>query len=136
VSADIKAVVRRYIEEGLNAANTEVILSLLAPDAMRHGPGPFDSKATEWIPMEAEAFAQALGDVLPPLVIEQMVAEGSLVVTWAGRGVSPMQPSSENAAHRRAETGSTTLFVHRIECGRIAEEWVVEDTRPGDSEFK
>jgi len=46
-----KAIVRRYIEEGLNAANTEVILSLLAPDGLHHGPAQFVIRTASAVPM-------------------------------------------------------------------------------------
>ena|SRR5579872_4468207 len=135
-----KALVRRYIEEGLNAADPAVIAELLVPDGLCHGPAQFAARPASAVPMSDRA-----PEGLPPLIIEHMVADGDKVATRAVRGplysasTDEMRGGAEDASQGpvtvRSSVYHTTVFIHRLEGDKIVEEWRIEDIRAVGSHF-
>jgi len=128
-----KALVRRYIEEGLNGKR-QVIADLLAPDFRSHGRKP----TLNWSGTGRISWERALQE-LPAYVVEDMVAEGGKVATRVSRG--PLHSEVLDKRRRELKTvpqqgvndalprRHTTAFIHRIVEGKIVEEWVKEGIR-------
>ena len=116
-----KEVVRRLVEELVNAGNYEIAEELIAADYVRHGsdvseeergPDPF----VESLQMMEKAFPD--GEV----TIEEMIAEDDLVAfcarwraTHEGEFMG-IKPSGETTEH-------TGMAMHRVKNGQITETW-------------
>lgn len=122
---DNKALVRRFIEEVYTKKNLVVIDELIAPNHIDH------SAAAAGSPVGPEGARQLIGMMLtafPDLhvTIEDMIAEGDKVVfrmTMRGtqQGVlGSIPPTGKQVA-------VSTIDIVRIEGGKIAEEWGMDD---------
>ena len=117
-----KDLVKRDIEEVWNEGNYDLADELYAEDFVHHDPaypgeirGPEAQK--EFVQMYNTAFP---GD--PSITIEELVAEGDLVVLrWTGHGVHEGPFMGVEPTHEEFEI--TGLSMARIEDGKIAELW-------------
>jgi steroid delta-isomerase-like uncharacterized protein len=117
-----KAVVRRAWE-GVDRGDLTVVGEVYTADCVIHEPDEDlegVEAAKEFIGMVLEAFP-GMG-----LTVEDMVAEGDMVAArWTARGVHRGElagiPPSGN------EVSVSGITIHRIEGGRIAEEWEMPD---------
>jgi predicted ester cyclase len=115
-----RAFVRRYYETILNGHDTAAIDDFLAPNFVSRGPsGPGFDRA---------AHVQALTvsfTALPDLhlTIDDQVAEGDKVVTrWSARGTH-RGTFFFNIAPTGKEITATAIHIHRLDGGRIVEQW-------------
>ena len=104
-----KAVVRRFVETGLNSMSGDLVEDLLAPDYVNH-----------MVPGGREGFKQLFAmmrstypDLKMEYKIERLMAEGDYVM---------MRASSHLSYHGKEATGSG-LGEYRLVNGKIAEDW-------------
>ena len=122
------ALVQRYYDEAYNARNTAVIDELLADDFVRHNvavpqqnePNNADDVA------RVEAWLAAFSDL--QIGIEELFATQDTVVSfvvWRGTQDGPLPQWDAPVTGLPMERES--LVVWRIACGRLAENWIVQD---------
>ena len=104
-----KAVVRRFVEESLNAMNSDLVDDLFAPDYVNH-----------MLPGGREGFKQffamirsAYPDLKTHYRIERLMAEGDYVMMRASMRIS-------NAGKEATGSG---LGEYRLANGKIVEDW-------------
>lgn len=115
-----KAVVRKWIEQGWNKHNINVIDEIYAPDFAQHGGGP-DLKSANDLKAFVTDYLKALPDLT--FTIEDLVAEGDRVV-WRFLATATHQGTLMGipATGRRAAVNGIVVF--RVENDRIAEAWL------------
>jgi predicted ester cyclase len=115
-----KALARRFIEEGINAADMAVFDELLAEDVLDHYTPPGLPPGREGWKMNRRMFLAAFPD--GRWEIADMVAEGDLVVVRAPfTGTHQGEFFGVPPTGRRVFTGS--IHTIRIAGGRIVEHW-------------
>jgi predicted ester cyclase len=119
-----KAIVRRRVEEGINQANGDVVLSLLSPDAVDHSAQPGTPQGRAGWNLGRKLFRTAFPD--GRWAIAEMVAEHQLVVTRATfsgthRGAFMGLPPTG----RRVQFES--MYICRLDNDTIVERWVSSD---------
>lgn len=120
-----KALVRRFYEE-IDKGNIDILDELVAEDYIDHNPPPFPGLAggREGLKQAFRIFLKATPGYHD---IEEQIAEGDKVVTRMtsfGRheGDLPGAPRTGN------ELKMTSITIHRIENGKLAEKWSDKDT--------
>jgi steroid delta-isomerase-like uncharacterized protein len=118
-----KAIVRRF-EEALTKGDPDAIRELLAPDFVDHRPlqGDEDPGPEGYIRFVANAHA-ALTD-LRYVIEEQMAAEGDRVVSRLKIRGTHDRGDIVGFAPTGKEYEVTAIIIHRIEGGKIVEEWM------------
>jgi predicted SnoaL-like aldol condensation-catalyzing enzyme len=117
-----KALVQRAHAEVWSQKNLAAIDEIYAPDYVAHWVGGPDSRGRD-------TFKQFVTDAYRRApdrseVVDQIVAEGDLVVTrFTTRGTFDSQP--DEPAQRKRIT-LQEVAIHRIRDGKIAEQWTVE----------
>ncbi len=117
-----KALVRRYIDEVLNAGRFELLDELLAADFVDRSLGaPADQQGPEVI-RSAQRRAR---EIFPQVsyTVDDLIAEGDKVV--ARYTVRAATQETESAPSRKAEIAGITIF--RVADGKIREAWIVND---------
>jgi steroid delta-isomerase-like uncharacterized protein len=120
-----REVVRRFVEEGWNEADFEVVEKLVAADGVTHDPTLGDLPNG---PEGAKRAIQLYHDAFPDarLEIEDVVAEGDEVaVRWTGTGTHEGELMGVEPTGNEVEVSG--IEIDRIEDGKIAETWVVYD---------
>lgn len=120
-----REVVRRFIEEGWNEADFEVVEELVAADGVTHDPtlgdlpeGPEGAKQA--IQLYHDAFSDA------HLEIEDVIAdEDEVAVRWTGTGTHDGELMGVEPTGTEVEVSG--IEIDRVEDGKIAETWVVYD---------
>jgi steroid delta-isomerase-like uncharacterized protein len=124
-----EALVRRYLEEAYNGRNPEAVADLLADDFVRHNvaypqldqaPGTSDDAA------RIKAWLNAFPDL--HIAIEKLITAEDTVVgwlIWRGTQEGPLQQWEAPVTRQAMERES--IVIYRVECGRIAENWIVQD---------
>lgn len=121
---DNKTLMRRFIEEVFNKKNLSAIDELIAPNHIDHS-------AAASLPVGPEGYRQAIGMMLtgfPDLhvTVEDVIAEGDKVVVRL-----TMRGTQQGAFGSIPPTGKqvavSTIDMVRIEGGKIAEEWGIDD---------
>ncbi len=119
-----KALVRRFYEE-IDKGNIDVLDELVAEDYIDHNPPPFP------LPPGREGVKQAFKlfwEATPGYHrIEDQIAEGDRVVTrlrsiGTHKGDLPGAPATGNPMEM------TSITIHRIVEGKLAEKWAEKDT--------
>jgi len=122
---DNKTLMRRFFEEVYTKQNLAALGELIAPTHIDH------SAAAAGLPVGAEGSRQAIGMMLtgfPDLhvTVEDMIAEGDRVVVRM-----TMRGTQQGALGGIPPTGKqvavSTIDIVRIEGGKIAEEWGIDD---------
>jgi steroid delta-isomerase-like uncharacterized protein len=118
-----KAIVRRF-EEALTKGDPDAIRELLAPDFVDHRPlqGDEDPGPEGYIRFVANAHA-ALTD-LRYVIEEQMAAEGDRVVSRLKIRGTHDRGDIVGFAPTGKKYEVTAIIIHRIEGGKIVEEWM------------
>ena len=116
-----KSIVRRWIEEGWNKHNLNVIDELYAPNFVQHEPEPQTVNSSEALKQYVGAYLTAFPDL--QLSVEDLIAEGDKVV-W--RFISNgMHTGSFMGMPATGKKGIITgIVVFRLENSRIAEAWI------------
>ena len=124
-AAENKALVRRFYEE-IDKGNIDVLDELVAEDYMDHNPPPFPGLAPgrEGLKQAFRIFLKATPGYHR---IEEQIAEGDKVVTrmtsfGKHEGDLPGAPRTGN------DLKMTSITIHRIENGKLAEKWSDKDS--------
>ena len=124
-TAENKALVRRFYEE-IDKGNIDVLDELVAEDYMDHNPPPFPDLAPGREGLK-QAFRMFLKTTPGYHRIEEQIAEDDKVVTrmtslGKHEGDLPGAPRTAN------DLKMTSITIHRIENGKLAEKWSDKDT--------
>ena len=112
---DPKRVVRRLVEEVMNAGRLDVIDEIYAPGMA--------AAARGWIEPFRESFPDVRMDVL------DLIAEGEKVVGRFHCSATNLGPWRGNPPTARRFERVDEVYIFRIVDGRITEAWGIEDTR-------
>ena len=115
-----KAAVRRLMEEGVNRGDDAVIDQYVSPDFMTREGESMSAAGAEGFKELAAVFRTAFPD--GRFIIEDILAEGDKVVTWAsftGTHEGPLQGIPPTG--RRVKVKDIDLY--RLENGKIVELW-------------
>jgi len=123
---DNKALIRRFIEEGLNKRNAALIDEVYAADYVGHDP---ERPAPRQVADLKQGMAGLLGLVFPDAQysIERLIAEGDLVVWhWTFRATHQGELMGIPATGKPITFGGVNIF--RLVNGQVVEDWVYRDT--------
>ena len=119
-----KALVRRFYEE-IDRGNIGILDELVAEDYLDHNPSPFPTSETgrERLKQDFQLFLEATPGYHQ---IEDQIAEGDKVVTrltsyGKHEGDLPGAPRTGN------DMKITSITIHRIADGKLAEKWSEKD---------
>jgi predicted ester cyclase len=119
-----KALVRRFYQE-IDKGNIAILDELVAEDYLDHNPPPFPTSATgrERLKQDFKLFLDATPGYHQ---IEDQIAEGDKVVTrltsyGKHEGDLPGAPRTGN------DMNMTSITIHRIANGKLAEKWSEKD---------
>lgn len=124
--ADNKSIIRRFIQEGLNKLDANLIDEVYSTDYVGHDP---DRPAPRTIADLKQAMSGVLGKVFadPQYSIERLVAEDDLVAWhWTFRATHQGEIMGIPASGKQITFGGINIF--RLENGKVAEDWVYRDT--------
>jgi len=123
VTADNKALARRYVEEIVNQNKPEVADEIIAPEYVYHGRGP-EGRGPEVVKEFVGTYRVAFPDI--ELTIEDMIAEGDRVavrLSATGTNTGPLGDTPPTGK----PVSLTAIFVIRVAEGKVVEEWEVVD---------
>lgn len=122
-----KAIVRRLYEEAWNERELSVVEEVHATDSVHHDPSnPENLIGPEGTKARIVEVTNAFPDL--QFTIEDMVAEDDKVtVYWTTSGTHEGSFAGIPATGRRCED-VPGFILHRLEAGKIVEEWAVRDT--------
>ena len=123
------ALVRRYLDEAYNQQDLTIIDDYLVDDFIRHSTGS-PHVETDAHNADDVARVQTWLTAFPDLNIslEKLVAADDLVIgwmIWSGTNDGPLPFWGGHVTGLPMERESITIW--RIECGQIAENWIVQD---------
>ena len=125
-SDEMKALVRRHIEQGFNRADWTVCETTLADDyTARYGDGQANVGRDHYVRV-CRMLRRSFPDVA--ITIEDLVvADDKIVNRYIERATLTGEPflGIEPAGQRYEKAGTT---IYRVADGRLAESWGVEDT--------
>jgi serine phosphatase RsbU (regulator of sigma subunit)/predicted ester cyclase len=114
------ALVRRFLEARAEG-DVDAMDEIMAPDFVDHTLAPGQQSDREGVKRAVAQFSAAFSDVR--FVIEELVAAGDKVVSRiSGRGTYD-RSELMGVAPTGTEVASMAIFIHRIEGGKIVEEW-------------
>jgi steroid delta-isomerase-like uncharacterized protein len=126
MSADTKAISRRFLEEAFNSGKLDVVDELVAPEFVNHDAAlPEPTVGIEAAKASIKGYREAFPDLR--LTVEQQLAEGELVTTrWSARGTHQGELMGMAATGKQATV--TGITIDRIVDGRLVESWTNWDT--------
>jgi steroid delta-isomerase-like uncharacterized protein len=126
MSADTKAIARRFLEEAFNSGNLDVVDELVAPEFVNHDAAlPEPGVGIEAAKASITGYREAFPDLR--LTIEQQLAEGEYVTTrWSARGTH--QGNLMGMAPTGKQATVTGITIDRMVDGRFVESWTNWDT--------
>lgn len=126
MSAETKAIARRFLEEAFNGGNFDVVDELVAPEFVSHDAAmPEPMIGIEAAKASIAGYREAFPDLR--LTIEQQVAEGEFVTTrWSARGTH--EGDLMGIAPTGKQSTVTGITIDRITDGRFVESWTNWDT--------
>ena len=126
MSAETKAIARRFLEEAFNGGKLDVVDELVAPEFVNHDAAlPEPAIGIEAAKASITGYRDAFPDLR--LTIEQQVAEGEYVTTrWSARGTHQGDLMGIAATGKQATV--TGITIDRIVDGRFVESWTNWDT--------
>jgi len=123
VTADNKALARRYVEEIVNQNKPEVADEIIAPEYVYHGRGP-EGKGPQLVKDFVDSYRVAFPDI--HLTIEDLIAEGDRVaVRLSGTGTNTGPLGDTPPTGKPANL--VAIFIIRVAEGKVVEEWEVVD---------
>jgi steroid delta-isomerase-like uncharacterized protein len=125
VSAENKALTRRYFHEVWNEGDAEAIAELIHPDYMGHDPSIDDLLGPDGMQAQTEATRRAFPDVRFDL--HEVVAEGDLVaVRWTASGTHRGPFFDIPGTGNSVEISGLSML--RFQNGKIVEGWLERET--------
>ena len=127
MSAENKAIVRRFMEDGWNKGDLSVIEACVTPDFVDHDPAnpPHLGKGIAGAKQVVNLYRSAFPDL--HFTIEDLIAEGDkVVVRYRATGTHKGELMGLAPTNRRATV--TAILISRIAGGKIAEQWSNWDT--------
>jgi steroid delta-isomerase-like uncharacterized protein len=123
---DLKAIVRREIEEVYGEGKLETADEIVADDFVGHDPAlPEPIRGPAGVKQAAGGYRAAFPDLR--ITIETQLAEGDLVVSrWTARGTHQGELFGIAATGKQATV--TGISLDRISNGKIVEDWTNWDT--------
>ena len=123
---DMKAMVRRELEEVYGAGNYEVADEIVAADYIGYDPAvPEPIRGPAGVKEAATGYRTAFPDLR--VTIEAQVSEGDLVATrWKASGTHQGELFGIAATGKQATVTGTSIT--RVSGGKIAEDWTNWDT--------
>ena len=121
-----KAIVLRFIEDGLNQRNAALIDEIYSAAYAGHDP---ERPALRTIEEIKQGMVGLLGKVFPDAQysVERLVAEGDLVAWhWTFTATHQGEIMGIPATGKQLRFGGVNIF--RLENGQIVEDWVYRDT--------
>jgi steroid delta-isomerase-like uncharacterized protein len=125
MSAQNKAIFRRYFEEVLNTGDLTLVDELIAPNYVSHYPTGYDFGGG---PDDVKQIVTMVRTAFPDVhfTVEDMIAEGNKVVgRWTFRGTHEGDFMGIPPTGRKAAVMG--IAIYRIADGKIAEAWVAWD---------
>lgn len=123
MSAENEALVRRFFDEVCNGRNLDVADEIIAADYLSHTPQSPPASGPEGVKALVAVYQDALDGQWD--VQEMFSADDRVFTRWIGRG------THNGELMGIAPTGNAitveALSVHRIDDGKIAEDWTVWD---------
>ncbi len=119
-----KALVRRFYEE-IDKGNIDILDELVAEDYLDHNPPPFPglARGREGLKQAFRIFQEATPGQHQ---IEDQIAEGDKVVTRM-TSVGKHEKDLPGAPRTGHDLRMTSITIHRIANGRLAEKWAEKD---------
>lgn len=115
-----KALVRRHVEEAWNKGNLSVLDEIMAPNLVNHNAPPGITPDREGFKQIISMHRKAFSDL--HVTVEDMVAEGDKVVNrWTVSGTH--KGEYMGIAPTGKQVTLTGISIHRIEGGKIVEQW-------------
>jgi len=124
--ADNKAIIRRFVEDGLNKRNAALIDEVYSAEYLGHDPERPTPRRIEDL---RQGMAGLLGKVFPDAQysIESLVAEGDLVVWhWTFRATHQGELMGIPPTGKPISFSGVNIF--RMANGKVVEDWVYRDT--------
>ena len=123
---DLKALVRRELEELFGRGNLDVADEIVATDYVGHDPAlPEPIRGPEGLNQMVGGYRAAFPDL--EVTVGQQIAEGDLVVTrWKARGTHRGELMGIAPTGRQATI--TGISIERVVDGKIVEDWTNWDT--------
>ena len=120
-----KAIVRRFLQEGINKGNVGIADELCSPDFVSHFSGvPGPLRGIEAWKQLASGYFTAFPDL--HVTPEDYVADGDKVVArWSWRGTQSGAMMGIPPTGKQVHV--TGMGIYRIDGNKIAEQWVQED---------
>lgn len=123
MSAEENKAISRRSWEAVSQGDLDAQVEVYAADCVIHEPDE-DIRGTEGLRQFVSMFHTAFPDL--SVTVEDEIAEGDKVVTrWTGRGTHRGELMGIPPSGNRVEV--TGITIHRIEGGKIAEEWEMPD---------
>jgi steroid delta-isomerase-like uncharacterized protein len=120
MSAENKAIYRRFVEEGFNQGNLDLFDELIAPDFVNHSAPPGVPPTREGWKQMAAMFRAAFPDM--HLHIEDEIAEGDqITIRFTGHGTHRGELMGIPATGK--EVNFNGISIARIAGGKIVERW-------------
>jgi len=118
-----KTLVRRFYEE-IDKGNIDAMDEMVAEDYIDHSPVPFaTARGLEGLKQTFKIFEQATPGYH---VIEDQIAEGDKVVTRL-TSIGKHEGDIPGAPRTGNDMKVTSITIHRIENGKLAEKWSEKD---------
>ena len=119
MSAENKALIRRWFDEVWNRGSASAIDEMLANNAVVHGLGPVLRGPAEFRPFHA-AYLTAFPDMR--FEVDEVVAEGDLIAArWRASGTHRGDSLGFASTGKRAQF--TGLVMARVQGGKLVEGW-------------
>jgi steroid delta-isomerase-like uncharacterized protein len=124
MSEESKNVVRRFIEDGLNKADADVIAEVRSPDIVWHAGVLGEARGVDDLVSKISWIHESFPDL--HVTIEDLIAEGDRVVARATVTGTHSGPVLGVPATGKRVMWSA-IVMYRVEDGKIAEQWLMED---------
>ncbi len=125
MSEENKAIVRRWLEDGLNARNLAIIDEFFAPDYANHSPR-LGVVGREYTALETAEFFVAFPDWRT--TIDDVMAEGEkVVVRLTVQGTYPGEVQGAPVPPTGELVTFTIWEMFRVSDGKIVERWAIHD---------
>ena len=123
---DNKAIVRRFIQEGVVGGNLAVIDELCSADCVNHSAVPEARLGTAGVKRVVQFSRSAMPD--QRWTREMVIAEGDLVVIHGIREATWQAESFRGiATPRGTQVAVELVHIFRVRDGKIVEHWAVRD---------